>query len=114
MKLQLDKKTGKYKRFSDPMLLVNLAVMEASAAHAPEGWLHHLEVSTIKTSNVQADPKTGLKSVHAVGEGVLKKHRLHDDAYFGGKPTGWEIQFKEDYDQYGIPDIKIITFQLKD
>jgi hypothetical protein len=112
VKLQLDKKTGKYKRFSDPMLLVNLAVMEASSANAPEGWLHHLEVSKISSSNVQSDPKTGLKSVHAIGEGVLKTHRLKDDAYFGGKPQSWEIQFKEGYDDIGAPDIDVINFKL--
>jgi len=114
MKLQLDTKTGKYKRFSDPAQLIGLAVMEASSEFAPEGWLHHLIVDNVSTSNVQDDPKTKLKSVHATGTGILKRHRLKDDAYFGGKSASWEIQFKEDYDEIGVPDIKVLSFLLKE
>ena len=114
MKLQLDKKTGKYGRFSDPLALVGIAVSEASSLHAPDGWLHYMEVSKIETSNVQKDPKTGLQAVHATGTGILKRHRVSDDAYFGGKPASWEISFKEDYDQYGVPDISVVKFKVKE
>jgi hypothetical protein len=113
MKLQLDKKTGKYVRFTDPLALIGPAVAQASSEYAPDGWLHYMEISKIETSNVQLDPKTGLKSVHATGTGMLKKHRVSDDAYFGGSSQQWEIQFKEDYDDIGVPDIKIIDFKMK-
>lgn len=114
MKLQLDPKSGKYKRFEDPTQLIGQAVLEASADKAPEGWLHHLVVDSVGHQNVQSDPKTKLKSVHATGTGVLKRHRLKDDAYFGGKPVSWEIQFKEGYDDIGVPDIELISFILKE
>ena len=113
MKLELDKKTKKYKRFDDPMQLIDVAVMEASSVNAPAGWLNHMTVTKVTTQNVQQDPKTGLKSVHAIGEGVLKTHRLSDDSYFGGKPAYWEIQFKEDYDELGVPDLKCISYDWK-
>ena len=115
MKLELNPKTKKYERFKDPTKLIGDAVLRGITSAAPKGWLYHMKVKGIEgQAMIQQDPQTGLKAIYVKGVGILRKHRTSDDRLFQDKETSFEIEFKEDFDELGLPDIKVVKFNFKD
>ena len=115
MKMELNRKTKKYERIKDPTKLISDAVLLGITSNAPEGWLYHMTVKQLDGNPmVQTDPKTNLRAVYAKGQGILRKHRVKDDRLFGDKVTDFEVEFKEDFDNLGLPDIKVVKFSFKD
>ena len=114
MKLQFDKATKRYRKFANPTELIGDAIMDGIVKAAPAGWLYHLKLKDVTSSHVQENPKNNLKSVHATGTGMLRKHRLQDDRLFPDKQVSFEIEFQECLDEIGQPDIKIIKFNFKE
>lgn len=94
------------------------AVKDAVAATAEEGYLCYAEGIVITNVSTQSrgprddDKKFANNDYKAKGHVNIRRLKLDTDDLFPAKKHHFDIDFEDVLDQWGMPDIKVINFDI--